>query len=245
MNVHARNGLGETPLIIAAAVANLEAMAYLLANGSDALEHRDHAGNTALLRAAQSGAFEAVKFLIGAGANVHASNAIGDTGLHLALRGPEREVQVLLDAGANVNSENKRGHTPLGILLDEYFASRRMFEEMLGQNVPLPLGLQGAANYFRLLSASADDVGGRHHPSPSDRLRRMYRMRQEGLPMSSASVDDTLSISSILAGLLLQYGVETSPSDELYAEGALTDLSPADPVRKGVEEAMRLRRPTK
>eukprot|EP01041_Mallomonas_annulata_P012723 gene12723-26802_t len=69
---------------------------------------------TALMLAAANGQARAVNILIGAGANVNASNAYGNRPLHEACRlGHEGIIRSLLNAGADINAANKKGSTPL------------------------------------------------------------------------------------------------------------------------------------
>ena len=61
-------------------------------------------------------AFEAVKLLIGLGADVSAVDDHGDTALHgAALRGSNEIVQLLVDQGAMLGVKDSMGWTPLTI----------------------------------------------------------------------------------------------------------------------------------
>ena len=73
--------------------------------------------NKQLLEAAESGDIYEVEKLLKQGANVNATDAIGNTVLHVAVMNEEnlKVVRVLLDKGANVNAKNSDGNTALHV----------------------------------------------------------------------------------------------------------------------------------
>ena len=74
----------------------------------------DEHGVTALHIAAFWGRLEVVEFLVGAGADVNATNNDGDTALHLAAwEGHLEVVEFLVGAGADVNAADDDGDTAL------------------------------------------------------------------------------------------------------------------------------------
>src|SRR5688500_12446745 len=73
---------------------------------------RDAQGQTPLMLAAAFGSVDAVRALIGAGADVRASGNGGLTALHLAADNAAK-TRLLLDAGADVNVASQLGRTPL------------------------------------------------------------------------------------------------------------------------------------
>jgi ankyrin repeat protein len=106
IDVDAVNAAGETPLMMAALRANLEAMRQLIARGASVQRE----GWTPLHYAASSPSVEPVTLLLGLGArvNVHAPN--GNTPLMLAARwGHEDSVALLLRHGADRRLTNQRG----------------------------------------------------------------------------------------------------------------------------------------
>jgi ankyrin repeat protein len=120
---------GSTALMRAARAGDAPVMRLLLDKGANPkLTTKD--GNTALMLAAgigyrdknthgtESGALESVKVAIGAGLDIHQTNAKGETPLHgAALRGADTIVQFLLDQGADINVVSTQGYTPLDVAL--------------------------------------------------------------------------------------------------------------------------------
>jgi ankyrin repeat protein len=120
---------GATSLMRAARSADTVVMRMLLEKGADPkLTTND--GNNALLFAAGVGwrdkytrgteaeALEALKIMVGAGLDVRATNARGETALHGAAdRGADPIVQYLIERGADINAKSKRGYTPLDAAL--------------------------------------------------------------------------------------------------------------------------------
>jgi ankyrin repeat protein len=115
---------GATPLLLAAAAADIEMMRLLLAAGADpAIPTRS---NTTPLMAAsgvnrvlgespvtENQALEAVKLLLELGADAKAVTTTGENALFgAAYRGWNTLLQVLVDHGANVNAVSKAGITP-------------------------------------------------------------------------------------------------------------------------------------
>ena len=90
----------------------------LLERGAD-VEARDRDWRKLLRRAVEDGHHEAVKILIGHGANVNETDSVGDSLLHSACarsrKGPQyfAIAKDLLDAGANPAAKNQRGEIPL------------------------------------------------------------------------------------------------------------------------------------
>ena len=99
--VDARDGKGDTALIVALGNEDERFTAFLLNKGADP-NLAGHEGETPLIAAARSGYTEAVGWLLGLGAKVDGTNRRGETPLIIAvqLREP-RIVKLLLDAGAN------------------------------------------------------------------------------------------------------------------------------------------------
>jgi ankyrin repeat protein len=127
-------GEGATPFLRAAKSGDIEMMRALAAGGADpkiAMPNGAHA----LLLAAGLGwrngspaapsydqgsdeeAVEAIRFLLGLGFDIHATNDAGDTALHAAIsgRGSEAIIAFLVSQGSDPERKNKRGQTPLAI----------------------------------------------------------------------------------------------------------------------------------
>ncbi len=117
--VDARNAVGDTPLHVAVALGDREAVRQLLARGADvnAQVRSDESyspewGNTPLHIAARDGRREMVVLLLESGADVNARNDRGVTPLHRAVNHPEI-ASLLIKHGAEINAADAQGRTPL------------------------------------------------------------------------------------------------------------------------------------
>jgi ankyrin repeat protein len=125
---------GATPFLRAAKSGDIEMMRALVAgkadpklampNGSNALHYAAGLGWRNGSPAAPSydqgsdeEAVEAIRFLLGTGFDIDATNDTGDTALHAAVngRGSEAIIAFLVSQGANPEAKNKRGQTPLSL----------------------------------------------------------------------------------------------------------------------------------
>ncbi len=67
-----------------------------------------------------------IKALVNAGANIHKTNALGDTPLHIAiLRRDIGAIKYLLSKGASLTTLNKEGKTPIDMLQKSYPAMKK------------------------------------------------------------------------------------------------------------------------
>ena len=99
--LNARDGDGNTPLIIAVARRDPEWTGFLLNKGADP-NLAGKGGDTALIAAARIGFDEAVEWLLSMGAKVDATNRMGETALITAVVQRQTPVvRVLLEAGAD------------------------------------------------------------------------------------------------------------------------------------------------
>ena len=106
--IDSTNAVGETPLMMAALRANVEAMRTLMARGAAV----DRPGWTPLHYAASSPSAAPVKLLLERGAAVDARSPNGNTALMLAARyGSEDSVALLLAKGADRKLRNDRNQT--------------------------------------------------------------------------------------------------------------------------------------
>lgn len=117
--------VGVTPFFLAAIVADVEVMKFLVAAGADPTI-ADGDGTTPLMVAAgrarvdnethvpESAALEATRLALDLKNDVNAANKAGETALHAAaLAGLDSVVALLVDRGASVNAKTKAGRTPL------------------------------------------------------------------------------------------------------------------------------------
>ncbi|XP_047107647.1 serine/threonine-protein phosphatase 6 regulatory ankyrin repeat subunit B-like [Schistocerca piceifrons] len=106
-------GYNNEPLLLHAAGCNkVEVVRYLLNDLHVPIEIRDKHGHTALLTAASHGALEVLQFLISAGANILATNALEETALHLSARTESVETfKFLQQSGIPMDAVDIRGRT--------------------------------------------------------------------------------------------------------------------------------------
>jgi ankyrin repeat protein len=122
-SVAARNGAGNTALLIAAHMGHAEVIEFLLAKGA-AIDQRNLAGSTALLNAATANRRRAVKSLLEAGADVAIANNRGVTPLIAAVfGGHDAIVRSLLEAGADAHAVDATGKGPVVYAAARGFAS--------------------------------------------------------------------------------------------------------------------------
>jgi thiosulfate/3-mercaptopyruvate sulfurtransferase len=106
---------GLTPLLRAAAEANVEILREIIAEGAD-IDAMTRDGNNAVWLASKRDGVEAIKLLAAAGANVHHLNPDGSTALIYASSAGKTEVVALLLAlGADPAQENVDGFSALDL----------------------------------------------------------------------------------------------------------------------------------
>jgi len=74
-----RNNKGQTPLIYAAQIGNLQAVKMLIDSGKVDIDARDNEGNNALMAASENGHVEIVKMLINRDIEIDARNSNNET----------------------------------------------------------------------------------------------------------------------------------------------------------------------
>src|SRR5688500_3517080 len=166
---NAKDTLGQTPLMLAAAFGTVDAMQMLLNGGAD-VRAASNSGVTALHWAATS--FQKTSLLLGAGADVNVATQLGRTPLMIAASAHSTApvVKLLLSKGAEVNTADTVGVTPLiaaaGVNNDE--AARLMLARgsdvnalaRIGQSATPLLGAayNGNVALMRLLLDAKADV---------------------------------------------------------------------------------------
>lgn len=106
---------GLTPLLRAAAEANVDTLREIIARGGD-LWATTRDGNDAVWLACKLDGVEAIKLLAAAGANIHHRNADGSTALiYAASAGKTAVVTLLLALGADPLQENVDGFSALDL----------------------------------------------------------------------------------------------------------------------------------
>ena len=108
--VDAKNGFGDTAIMVAALGGHLVLVKKLHARGAEI----NPAGWTPLSYAATNGNTEVARYLLDIGANPNALSPNGTTALMMAVRGGHADtVELLLAKGADVNVRNQNGASAL------------------------------------------------------------------------------------------------------------------------------------
>ena len=103
--INAQDHCGNTALIVAASMANEQAVRSLLKRGA-AVDAKNNLGTTALMEACRQGSVSIVKLLLQNKADALSSNAIGASPLAIAVDNEHEDVvRALLENGADVNGE--------------------------------------------------------------------------------------------------------------------------------------------
>jgi len=117
--IHITNDIGSTPLHVAAAHGNLDAVTKILTrdNAQSILEATCMGGMTALHLAAKSGCIPVVNVLLDAGANINAQTSDGVTPLFIAAsESLPHMVKLLLSRGADCLLANNENMLPIQVI---------------------------------------------------------------------------------------------------------------------------------
>jgi len=124
-DVNASDRAGNTPLLLALRIGNVEISRYFLSRGADV--NSGTRGDTPLLRALEIGDVGFVRDLVSRGADVNVRNARGDTPLHL-VRNFDL-IRLFVSNGANVNARNAQDVTPLHLAVGNIDTVRFLVSE--------------------------------------------------------------------------------------------------------------------
>jgi ankyrin repeat protein len=114
-DVRAKDGLGSTPLLLAARKTdNVELVRFLLERAPELLEVPDSTGRTPLSWSAQDDRLQVLRFLLERKATVDARDVTGRTPFFHAVVGEQLQaVRLLLERGAKVDARDQFSDTPL------------------------------------------------------------------------------------------------------------------------------------
>ena len=161
--VNQRDGLGRTPLYLAAWVDQPDILTLLLLKGGDPNIGASWKGNAQPLHvASRNGHTEIVRRLIEAGAKVNIKDDDGDTPLLLAARSGSAEVvQLLIEAGADVTVRNRYDHGVYYGWYEHWEAEHLRLKQYPSSKDRLPSADDYSNIYKALVSAGAkvDQVG--------------------------------------------------------------------------------------
>jgi ankyrin repeat protein len=126
--LNARDGDGNTPLIIAVSRSDGEWTPFLISRGAD-VNLAGKGGDTPLIAAARVGYLDAVEWLLKAGARVDADNRMGETPLIVAVQQRQLPiVKLLLDVGANPDKSDSAAGLSARDYAKRDTRSRRLIE---------------------------------------------------------------------------------------------------------------------
>lgn len=108
--IDTKDNFSFTPFSLACLRGHLAIIQYIMDNAPVTTEFNINDG---LLRASDCGHLDVLQYLLDKGADVDATNNLGETALSIAARGQYFSVQLLLRSNARVNTVDKRGYTPL------------------------------------------------------------------------------------------------------------------------------------
>ncbi len=113
-NINGKNGDGLPAMILAAERGNIGLMQFIFALGVNVDGRAEDRRDTALMRRAEIGDMELVRFLVTSGADVNLKDRGGETALMKAVRARRRRVvEFLIASGADVDETDFTGRTAL------------------------------------------------------------------------------------------------------------------------------------
>jgi ankyrin repeat protein len=174
---------------------DLTSLKARLAKGAP-VDTRDQRGSTLLMHAAAIGSPEAVKLLLGSGADVNARNGVEATALILGA-GDAEKARMLVEKGADVNARSKLGRTPLMIAAgcDGCLATVKLL---------LDKGADPNAQDKQDESAASDGIA-----APEDGAVRSRAAKRASSALTAAAKAD----NSAIVKLLLAKGADADAAD--------------------------------
>lgn len=137
------SGEGYPLLTYSIMLNNLEVTGLLLDRGANPNKTEEKAFMTPLMRAAFEGNMEIVKTLVEAGADVNATNFLGETALMKAVNYDSADVvEYLLSKGANPNLQDNQGKTASDLAMD--YGSQQTSNILSSKKIP-----DNGGGYFR------------------------------------------------------------------------------------------------
>lgn len=135
LDLHEKDGLGNTALHLAALNGHTETLAWLLDHGAS-LKETNNEKDTALHLAALNGHIETISRLLEYGAILNEKNNYGNTAFHLAaLNGHTKMITWLLERGACLNGKNNYGDTAFHLAVFNGYPET--VEWLINQGVPI------------------------------------------------------------------------------------------------------------
>ena len=174
--VNQTDGLGRTPLYLAAWLNQPDILNLLLRNGGDPNIGASWKGHATPLHVASRNAHaEIARRLIEAGAEVNVKDDDGDTPLLLAARGGSAEVVgLLIEAGADVAARNRYGKGVFCGWHVHWEAANARLKQYPSSNARLPSAEDYSKTYEALANAGASvDPDGKDGMSPLEAIRRI------------------------------------------------------------------------
>lgn len=142
----AKDESGQTLLLKASLMGNINAVAKLVEKGADP-DAADATGDTPLIEASLSGNLHVVSVLLSAGAAVNRQNHQGETALAFAIVYGHRNICALLASeGADVNLPDNNGNTPLSLAVEE--RDMQIVELMLNNGADPNCMIYGKSAYY-------------------------------------------------------------------------------------------------
>ncbi len=113
-NINVRDADGVPAIIIAADMANVRLMTFLLENGANPNASIMGSDETAMMRRADAGDMDSIHLLLEHGADVNRANKTGETALMRAIRSRKRRViSGLIEMGADIDVSDYTGRTAM------------------------------------------------------------------------------------------------------------------------------------